>query len=136
MSVIEWNEELETGNDVVDDQHKEIIGMVNKLHEAIISRESNEVLFETLEALAKYTEKHFLTEEGFMRDHEYPGLEQHQIKHNELNQQAAQIIEDYRSGKYMLSLALSSFLGSWVRHHIFEEDMEMVQFIKAKNKGS
>lgn len=134
MSVLDWDKNLETGNPIIDGQHKDLIQMVNDLHQAILDRKSNEVLFATLEKLALYTQEHFRTEEGFMTRHNYPGIDKHKKKHDELNQQATQIIADYKNGKYTLSLALSSFLGSWVRHHIFEEDMELVEFLR-KQEG-
>jgi hemerythrin len=130
MPVLEWDSSLETGNAVVDRQHKELIKMVNDLHQAIIAQKTNEVLFSTLEKLAEYTIEHFKTEEALMTSKHYPNFDRHKQRHDELAKQATQIIADYKDGKYTLSLALSSFLGNWVRHHIFQEDMEMVIFLR------
>ena len=35
MALLSWTEELRTGIDIIDSQHKELIAKVNALHEAM-----------------------------------------------------------------------------------------------------
>ncbi|MBX7218842.1 MAG: bacteriohemerythrin [Blastocatellia bacterium] len=131
MSIALWDDSFLTGHHLVDTQHQELFHMVNHLHDAIIAQKDKEILSSLLEKLTHYTVEHFEAEEALMVKINYPHLTVHQRKHNELAQQAKEIIENYRTGKYVLSITLSRFLSNWLRHHIKEDDMALVQYIHA-----
>ena len=83
----EFDDSLVTGNEMIDTQHKELIARINKLlllceNEKPAQREA----VETLDYLADYTEFHFAAEEKLQEEIGYPGLAEHQKKHEELRQ--------------------------------------------------
>jgi hemerythrin-like metal-binding protein len=116
---------------MVDGQHQDLVRMVNELHDAIVSNTHKTIMAPMLDKLTRYTLQHFTAEEGLMARVKYPGLAAHRRKHEDLARQAKDIVEQYRSGKLVLSITLSTFLADWLRHHIKEDDMAVVRFIRS-----
>ncbi len=130
MSIAQWDDSYKTGHQTVDGQHQQLFGMVNELHDAIVANKAKDVLIPTLEKLAKYTVEHFQTEEGLMSKIDYPHLSTHRKKHQALTQEVLDLMEKYRSGKAVLSITLSNFLAKWLQHHIKEDDVALVKYLK------
>ena len=131
MSIAKWDNSYKTGHDLVDAQHQQLFSMVNELHDSIMADRSKEVLTPTLEKLAKYTVEHFRTEEGFMTKIQYPRLNEHRQKHQQLTKEVQELIENYRSGKAVLTVTLSNFLVKWLCHHIKEDDVALVKYLNS-----
>lgn len=134
MPVIQWNDEFKTGHLTVDNQHIELFSMVNDLHESILSGQGKQKTNEILDALANYVIKHFAAEEDLMKSAKYPEYDNHKAIHDSLARQAAEIIEGFKTGKIVLSLTLSRFLGDWIKNHIKIEDKKMITFVNATKK--
>ena len=134
MSLITWSDRYKTGNYEVDSQHQELFRIVNDLHEAIKEQRGKAMLFQTLDDLADYVVYHFKTEENLMEIRKYPGLAEHKAIHEQLTKEALDIIQGYKSGKHLLAVTLTQFLGNWIKNHIKDEDMKMINFIKGDDK--
>jgi hemerythrin len=132
MPIAIWLPKYETGNPSVDRQHQRLFEMVNELHHGIIAGQGRETMGPTLKALAKYTLEHFATEEGFMRASGYEHYPRHKARHDELAKQVKELITQYDSGALALPGTLSKFLADWLTHHIKEEDMEMITWLRSK----
>lgn len=130
MPVAVWNDSLATGNPVVDEQHKQLFAMVNKLNDAILSGQAKEIILKVLDGLARYVVVHFQGEEKLMVEKNYPDYAAHKKIHDDLTAQASTIIEQYRSGQITLTLQLSQFLGNWIKTHIMQEDQRMAKWVK------
>jgi hemerythrin len=136
MPIAIWMPKYETGNPAVDRQHKRLFEMVNDLHHGIIAGQGRETMGPTLKALASYTLEHFATEEGFMRSTNYGNYARHKARHDELARQVKDLIEQYDSGSMALPGSLSKFLADWLIHHIKEEDMDMITWVRGKESAS
>lgn len=140
MAIAIWDDSYRTGNIDVDTQHQHLFEMVNDLHDAIMSGKSKEASVPTLIKLAKYTFDHFRSEEDLMVTVNYPGMASHRRKHEDLNKRVKELVEKYRADKCVLTITLSNFLADWLRHHIKEDDMALVKYVKAhpphKESGS
>ncbi|MBN2693134.1 hemerythrin family protein [bacterium] len=130
MALVTWNDSFETGDTNVDKQHKELFKMVNDLHESILAGKGKEILVKTLDMLAQYVVIHFKTEEEMMLHYKYPRYVEHKAIHDKLTKEAVDIIENYKSGKLVLSITLSRFLSDWIQNHIKGNDMDMIWFIQ------
>ena len=120
MAFAEWDPRLETGNQTVDSQHRQLFGMVNELHEAITDHNDVAVLGGILYQLQRYTAVHFRSEEDLMVEVAYPDLERHHRLHLELADQTADLAAKYLSGEITLGLTLATFLRDWLNTHIGE----------------
>ncbi len=130
MAIAVWSNKFVTGYDEVDKQHQELFRMVNNLHQSILEKKGKEILIKTLDDLANYVVVHFKTEEVLMQKKGYPSLVEHKLIHDKLTKDAIEIIDGYKSGKLVLSITLSKFLGDWIQNHIEIEDMKMINYVK------
>jgi hemerythrin-like metal-binding protein len=132
MPIAQWDPKYVTGHKPVDEQHKMLFGMVNNLHDAIISGKGPEVLGPTLQELARYTIEHFAEEEKLMASINYVNSAEHKSKHDALTTQVKDLLDRYATGKLALSMTLSTFLANWLQHHIKEDDILLIQHMQAR----
>jgi hemerythrin len=125
---IEWSESLSVGIEELDDQHKNLVEMVNRMHEAIHERHGSEAVQSILAELANYTVIHFAVEEALMRLLDYPDYEEHFAIHKELVDQVLYLQAKVASGKTAVSFELLHFLKTWLTKHILQEDMAYSEF--------
>lgn len=136
MDLTQWDQRFATGYALVDQQHQHLFAMVGELQRAIVSKHGTQRVLPTLLQLASYVGEHFATEEQMMQERGYPNLDRHRGCHMDLTARTSAIIADFRHGQHELSAALSDFLSDWIRQHIFQEDMEMIQWIQGRNAAS
>ncbi len=125
---VEWSDALSVGIEEIDEQHKVLAGLVNRMHDAIHERHGSDVVKGILAELAEYTRIHFAVEESLMRILNYPDYESHKAIHEELLQHVIDLQEKVESGKTAIGFELMHFLKNWLTKHIMEEDMNYSGF--------
>ncbi|MCB1853155.1 MAG: hemerythrin family protein [Gammaproteobacteria bacterium] len=128
---VEWSDKLSVGIEEIDDQHKQLANLVNRMHEAIQERHGNQVVGEILEELTNYTRIHFAVEESLMRILGYPDYEEHQEHHEQLLEQVVDLKAKVAAGKASIGFELMHFLKLWLTKHIMKEDMAYSGFFLA-----
>jgi len=135
LSIAKWDDSFKTGYKPVDTQHENLFGMVNQLHDAIVAGKGTDALAPTLEKLATYTIDHFAEEEKLMLSINYPDFAAHRAKHVDLTKQVKDLMSKFREGKLVLSMTISTFLANWLKHHIKEDDVTLIQYVKTHPVG-
>ncbi len=130
MTFALWSSDYETGHLEVDRQHRRLFELVNELHDAMAKGHGREALEPALKALAAYTLEHFATEEALMREMGYPNLERHRNQHQVLASQVDELLLRFSKGYLTLPSTLSRFLADWLKHHIREEDMAFIGWMR------
>lgn len=87
----EFTNDLIIGNDMIDTQHKELIGRINDLLISCENGKGKEDTIQMLIYLADYTNYHFSAEEALQRELNYPGYEEHIKKHAEFKKTVADL---------------------------------------------
>lgn len=128
---ITWNADLSVGIEEIDEQHKVLVELINRMHEAIHERHGSDVVEGILAELAEYTRIHFAVEESLMRLLNFPGYEEHRELHEELIQQMVDLQKKIADGKHAIGFELMHFLKVWLSKHIMEEDMQYSGFFLA-----
>ena len=64
----EFTDDLITGNELIDSQHEELIGRINKLLDSCEAGEGKISAIKMLDYLAKYTDTHFGDEEALQKE--------------------------------------------------------------------
>ncbi len=128
---ISWSDDLSVGIEEIDEQHKVLVNLINRMHDAIDKQHGSEVVIDILADLADYTKIHFAVEESLMRILGYPGYEDHKEIHDELLHHVVELQEKVASGKTAISFELMHFLKSWLSKHIMDEDMQYSGFFLA-----
>lgn len=89
----EFDETLVTGNEMIDEQHKELIGRINQLLESCEDGQGKVKAVKMLDYLMEYTDFHFSAEEKLQEEINYPGIKEHKAKHEEFKQAVEELQE-------------------------------------------
>lgn len=124
MNVIEWNEELSVGNYSIDEQHKELIKIINEIIMFIKNKQYTfKNLLSIVNRLDNYIIKHFEYEENFMREHNIEGKEKHIEEHDHARQKinSINVIEQEKFEEKFFYDTLG-WLSNWLIEHIMNTD--------------
>ena len=83
----EFTDNLVTGNEMIDSQHKELIEKINAVMESCEQSNDKSVAVRTLDYLEDYTNYHFSAEEQLQREIDYPGFQKHKEQHEIFKQE-------------------------------------------------
>ncbi len=129
MPLINWKESLSVGIEYIDNQHKELVRIINKLNDAMLQDKGSEEMSGILDDLAEYTKSHFKSEEHLMQKYDYPQTSDHIKEHEKLTKEVKDFAENYRQGKAIITLPVMNFLKDWLNNHILETDKLLGQFL-------
>lgn len=129
MELIKAEEAPKVGVLEIDAQHAALIGLVNRLHQAMTQREGHEALDAIIVALVEHTQQHFAYEEQLMSQHQYPDFAKHKADHDRLMQHIVSLAEQFRSGDLLLSFAVMMDLKAWATIHIEKSDEPLGIFL-------
>lgn len=129
---IEWQEELATGIEHIDEQHKGIFAMFAAFTMACNDGCANVELVNLVGFLEDYARDHFRDEEKALREAEYPGLALQQQNHKLfLNEVAAFKRKVCESRPDMPEImGMKRLLIRWLIQHIKHLDMAFADFLK------
>lgn len=131
MPLMEWDDKLSVGVMQIDNEHKQLIKMVNELHDAIRANHGKEVLGKVLDGLIAYTGAHFGHEESEMKRTAYPQASTHVAEHQALVKKVLEIHAAYKAGKHaVLGMETLAFLRDWLVKHIKGTDMALGAYLK------
>ena len=126
----EWKDEYAFGIQIIDDQHKKFVETLNKLHDAIVSDQTKEMLSGIFWDLSEYAVFHFNTEEMYFEEFGYEGAEDHKKHHREFREKMIEFQNQYNEGKASISIDLMKFLEDWLTNHLRDVDAKYVQCFK------
>jgi hemerythrin len=129
MRSIEWEEKYSVGIELIDNQHKVFIGILNDLYSAIINKKELSVLDDIFSQLVAYTHFHFQTEERYFDEFDYEGAEAHKIAHRALSDQVVAMQQKY-DDVMKNPFELMDFLEDWLIEHIMGMDKLYSQCFK------
>ena len=134
---IAWSSDLETGNEAIDSQHKELFRLTSNVVEACESDKSQEILGDTLNFLASYTVKHFIDEEALQVEYDFPDYERHKKLHEEFKAKVVDLIHQYQEDPQSVDLRVhvNSTIIRWLLQHIKGEDFKIAGFIRKATGG-
>ncbi|MEW6711319.1 MAG: bacteriohemerythrin [Candidatus Riflebacteria bacterium] len=119
---IKWNEDLLTGVSDIDQQHRQLVRLVNDLHHALREGRTQESMRSILDELVDYTKTHFSFEEQKMARCGYPDIEAHKKLHQSLVKQVLDIYKSFESGRNCIGIETFNFLKDWLTNHIMKVD--------------
>jgi len=132
MALIEWNQSLSVAIKQFDDQHQQLVEMVNQLHQAIKEGLGADTLHLTLSGLVQYTQSHFAAEEALMEQYDYPEYPRHKQSHADLVRQVEEISVQLEKGNRLQPINVMQFLVNWLTNHIKGEDKKYTVFFQSK----
>jgi len=135
-TLVTWQDNYALGMNEIDEQHKMLFDIMNRLWAAIVRNADSAAVAGILEDLERYTVLHFTEEETFMRSIDYPNFDEHVTYHRKFVQKIVEEKALAQKGE-RVSLDLLHFLRDWLVNHILIEDKRYVaQFHSEKRSKS
>ncbi len=132
MPLITWSDELAVRTKEIDDQHKRLIDLLNRLFDAMKQGKGRDALSPVLDERAQYTVYHFGTEEGLFREYGYPDAETHKAEHDAFARRVIDFQQAFEAGNKPITVDVLQFLTDWLQHHITQIDKKFGLFLKDK----
>lgn len=130
MYIVPWDKEIETGIELIDQQHKEFLMNVNKFIIKVRVEKKTEAAQEEIAFLQNYLLYHFQTEEAFMYENAYPQYLDHQAAHKNLTFQVKEMATKLKVFDFS-DEAVQNFyemLNHWVIGHIQVMDKAFAKY--------
>lgn len=128
----EFDISLITGNNEIDEQHKELISKINKLVACCEEKSGKLEAIKMLDFLSEYTEFHFTAEEKLQEETGYPGLKAHKAKHDEFRKSVAELHEmllEEEGPSDAFVKAVNKNVIDWLYEHIKGFDCSVASYI-------
>ncbi|MBT3881184.1 MAG: hemerythrin family protein [Candidatus Scalindua sp.] len=128
--MIEWDEKYSLGIPIIDEDHKRLIGIINK---AILSKEHNddiEELMEVLSEMKKYVQTHFAREELYMVKFNYVEYQYHKEQHLDFVTKISAYENGIINADYHIASEILNYLSKWLINHVLETDKKYVDCFK------
>jgi len=123
MALMEWKDSYRVGVPAVDHEHRELIAMINYLHQRLGENPRREDIVDSLGDIHAAISAHFALEEKIMRDAGYKGYEAHKADHEQLLDAILDIADDVAGGDAMTTLGKR--LSEWFGNHFRTMDAEL-----------
>lgn len=125
MSVkpVEWLESWSVGNSSLDNDHKRLIEIINRVG---ATEDSGEDVVWVLNDLREYANYHFKREEELMEAAQIPGLDEHKQTHRMFVEwlTSLQRTVNLPEARYVIFDAANEYLRDWLGKHILGTDMQ------------
>lgn len=131
----DFDKTLETGNTLIDSQHKELIASINRLLDACSQGKGREEIKNTIAFLKNYTDKHFGDEELLQQKYKYPDIVNHKNLHQTFKDDVKKISEEFEQNGTSIALTFKvNSIAAWFINHIKVHDKKVVAHIKEAQK--
>ncbi len=127
-----WSDAYSVKIGVIDMQHKNLVRIINELHQALVEGHGKDQLGKALASLIKYTQVHFHTEEVFMESHRYPDYINHKTEHERLTETVLEFQRKFERSEVGLTIEVMGFLKDWLSRHIMGSDKRYGPFLNSK----
>ncbi len=134
MPIMGWNATWETGDAIVDSQHKQLFQQLERLNSAVTAGKGDGETERTLMLMGEYVETHFRDEESLMRKSGYGGLARHMETHVAMGNQVDSLIQAYLKDHPPTPEAVLVFLGAWLKEHLNGEDRKLAEHLRGNSE--
>ncbi len=132
MSLIEWSEELSVNIKEIDEQHKQLLEMINEFDRAVEEKKEEEIIDKTLDSLIDFASDHFKKEEELLEKYKFPELEDHREQHHRFLEDLFNIYKRSKDGEKDVPTRIAFFFGELLIKHLLEEDKKYGEYLKSK----
>ena len=126
-----FDDNLITGNEMIDGQHRELIEKINKLLDSCQNGSGKRSAITTLDYLADYTEFHFSEEAKLQEEIGYPGIEAHKKEHDRLREVVKELynmLEEEEGPSNSFVEQVNRNVIEWLYGHIKTFDRSVAEY--------
>lgn len=132
MDYFIWDDEkYSVGDPLLDQQHRQVLEMINELIGLVVQQEADqERILELLLRMNEYAAQHFHKEEQRLDQVDYIALHQQRASHERYTEQISEWVVQFESGRVDF-VSLLDFVRRWWEQHILVEDMAFKAVLEA-----
>lgn len=136
FEIFPWNHNLETGIEIIDVQHRQLVHLLNQLATQHVQGARQSEVQRILQELADYAHYHFETEEAIWQQAlgEDSWFSQHCKVHHDFFVYIDRLLHDERPFDIILE-ELFAYLTQWLALHILDSDKRMAKAVRAIEEG-
>ncbi|MHB9292321.1 putative hemerythrin [Hollandina sp. SP2] len=125
-SFIAWKDIYSVGIPKIDEQHKELINLTQRLYQACLSgSETGKFYFKkAMHDLVSYVTFHFSAEEKLMERIGFPELPEHKKEHESFVKKVLEDVKKFESGRAIVPNTFVRYLREWILTHIAKTDQK------------
>lgn len=136
MSYLQWTESLSVGVPRMDDHHKRLVGLINRVFDAMSGDVAAAAVDLVLAELLEYTRYHFAEEEALLAACAYPDLEEHRAVHAAMVAEVAAMRRRHGADPASVTAAETlDFLSGWLMRHIIGKDLRYRPYAEGHEAG-
>jgi hemerythrin len=137
MKRLELTDDLKTGIDDIDSQHRELFSWANAIADDHVIADDKK-LNEALSNLDRYVDYHFRAEEQAMDTYNYGRLDKHKVQHRRLMREVNELYGRLRKegASKGLMVEVQYMFADWFYLHIREWDQPFAAFLKKRKVAS
>ena len=130
--MISWSPHFSVGVKLIDNQHKELLRLVNDMFNHVIGDEHEELVYfqKVIQSAIEYVKVHFQTEENIMINTKFPGYPEHKKAHDSFVLAVVDNVRDFEAGKRLTLHDFTKFLKEWILTHIAIMDKQYFEYFK------
>lgn len=133
---VQWSDDYLVGIAAIDNDHKTLFALVNRLHDRIKAGDGEDAVGDALDGLVDYIDTHFAREERYMEECGYPDIIPHAQKHRDLARTVHSLKTLFEDDpREIENDAILRFLKNWLTNHILKADMDYVPYVMGEKKG-
>jgi hemerythrin-like metal-binding protein len=130
MAYFEWADDMVIDHGPIDQDHRQLVDLVNALHTATTDGRGQEIVANILDELIRYTVEHLRREEHLMASLHFPNLARHKEEHDKFMAKIRDLKKLFDGGSITVASQLSTVLRDWLSLHIRRNDKEILTFVK------
>lgn len=132
MPLLQWNERYRVGIDAVDHEHRQLIDLINRLHDGLVAGAEKEMVGNVFGDLFAAISAHFALEEAMMRRQRYRDLAAHKEDHEQLLDEIRDIMDEVENGQEAADRRLAGKLDAWFSRHFETHDAKLHKALEAR----
>ncbi|NNF40283.1 MAG: hemerythrin family protein [Woeseiaceae bacterium] len=125
MSLLKWKTEYSVGIPSMDDEHREMIELINGVYDKLGDGADEAAIESCLEEIFSAISMHFALEERIMRDSHYDEYEAHKEDHEDLLDEIRDLMDGFATDPQEGSRLLDARLSDWFAKHFASFDARL-----------
>ena len=125
MSLLEWKPEYSVGIASMDDEHREMIDLINDVYAKLGTSSDPDDIEEGLENIYSTISLHFALEERIMREQSYAEYPEHKEDHEDLLDEIRDLMDEFIADQDAGGRLLKKRLSDWFARHFASFDARL-----------
>lgn len=118
-----WKDEYSVGVVELDNQHKNLIGIISRLSEAVNRTSNEEEIRQIIADIIAYKKVHLATEEGYFHKFQYEGTAEHERRHHEFSERMEEFQKRQQENPTIsIGFEIVDYLEDWFIQHLLRAD--------------